>query len=172
MLAPVDLHRIAQGQRRTNGVGALAALRPARTGLQGHAAGAVQEGIIALGMQDHPLRVGQHHHALRAAQLLRQGFHDGARMGAQGLVACHGPGQGLAVQQVQVGLLMGLQPERLRAGVGLGDDACRGQRQRGTRGRMRAGRCGAVHGVSYASYALHGTRPGGALGPHDSINGR
>ena len=97
----MDLHGAALDQRRANGVGAAMLFVPRRTARQGHARSLVGKVFVAQGVHQHAPGVGQHHHALAVAHLIKHVFHDGARMRQQHMVGAQGVAQAAAADGVR-----------------------------------------------------------------------
>ena len=97
----MDLHGAALDQRRANGVGAAMLFVPRRTARQGHARSLVGKVFVAQGVHQHAPGVGQHHHALAVAHLIKHVFHNGARMRQQHMAGAQGVAQAAAANGVR-----------------------------------------------------------------------
>ncbi len=87
VLRAVHRHWHLFHQRGTDGVGALAFLRPFDAGRQRDLGCAVEEGLVANRMDDETRGIGQHDHAARAGDLRVQAVHHRRRVLEQRLVA-------------------------------------------------------------------------------------
>ena len=106
---------------RTDGVGALALFRPGDAGLQGNTVCFFQKIIVAHGVQNHTLCIGENHHIVGVNDLLVECLHHRHSMGMQATVLVNLVGQVGFLQRrvVRLGILR--QPKRRRAFVGFFD---------------------------------------------------
>jgi hypothetical protein len=130
MGAAVHQRRCLLEQRRADGIGALGVLGPVLARRQRHAVGAGQEAVVADGVQDGALGVGQHDHAFSVDDLLVEQLHDRRRMRAQALVALAREVEVAAHHRVEDALLVALQPQGLAALVAALDEGLSWRRQR------------------------------------------
>ncbi len=77
VLGPVNLHRVADGKRGADGVGAAGAFVPVRAGDELDAPGRIQRGRVALRFEDRPGRVPENHDGAGLGQEVANLLHDG-----------------------------------------------------------------------------------------------
>ena len=117
VLIAMDDRCAALGQRRTDGVRALAVFGPVRARTKRDLFRALKEIVVADRMEDEAVRIRQHDHALRIDDLLVQRFHDGQGMRRQYAVLFQLEREVGTGQHVVVGLRARVQAETFRAFV-------------------------------------------------------